>query len=112
MSQTPRWGAARVSGESMLPTLRHGDLLWVSYGADKVRAGQLVVARFPDGTVAVKRAHSRRTTRAGTSGWWLVSDNPDRGVDSRHRGPVTDEAVLAVVSARLWPRPTWLRARS
>jgi len=88
----------------MLPTLAPGDLLLVQHGAP-VRAGDLVVARLPDGTLAVKRAAEARTLRDGTPGWWLLSDNPAEGVDSRHRGPVAAKDVLAVVRARLWPRP-------
>ena len=38
-----------------------------------------------------------------------MSDNPEEGVDSRHRGPVADEAVLGVVRVRLWPRPGVVR---
>lgn len=88
----------------MHPTLREGDLLLVRHrGA--VRPGALVVARFVDGTVAVKRAVERRTTRTGAPAWWLLSDNPGEGVDSRHRGPVPDGDVRAVVLGRLWPRP-------
>ena len=93
----------------MLPTLREGDRLLVAYGA-RVRPGDLVVARFPDGTVAVKRAQERRPTRSGATGWWLVSDNPDEGVDSRHRGPVAEDQVLAVVRLRVWPSPRMGRA--
>lgn len=88
----------------MLPTLREGDLLLVRHGA-RPRPGALVVARFPDGTLAVKRAQEQRRTSAGAAGWWLVSDNPDEGVDSRHRGPVAEDQVLAVVRLRLWPSP-------
>jgi len=88
----------------MRPTLREGDLLLVSYRRP-VRAGDLVVARFADGTVAVKRADGRRTTRTGAPAWWLLSDNPGEGVDSRHRGPVPDADVIAVTVARIWPRP-------
>ena len=95
----------------MLPTVRDGDRLLVRYGA-AVRPGDLVVARFPDGTVAVKRAQEQRPTRSGATGWWLLSDNPDEGVDSRHRGPVAEEAVLAVVRLRLWPSPRMGRALS
>ena len=71
----------------MLPTLRPGDRLLVRYAAP-VAAGGLVVARFADGTLVVKRATERRSTRTGGPGWWLLSDNPDEGVDSRHRGVV------------------------
>ncbi|MEJ7831665.1 MAG: nickel-type superoxide dismutase maturation protease [Nocardioides sp.] len=95
----PRWGLAVVRGASMEPTLRGGDRLFVSYRR-RPRPGAIVVARFPDGTVAVKRAAERRTT-----GWWLVSDHPAEGVDSRHRGPVPEGDVLGVVLARAWPRP-------
>ncbi|GAA0967809.1 LexA repressor [Nocardioides aquaticus] len=88
----------------MAPSLSPGDRLLVRYGAAP-RPGDVVVARFPDGTVVVKRATDRRTTRAGAPGWWLLSDDPDAGVDSRHRGPVAAQDVLGVVRARLWPRP-------
>ena len=93
-----------VDGRSMLPTVRPGDRLLVSYRRP-VRAGDLVVARLADGTIAVKRAVERRTTASGRPGWWLLSDNPDEGVDSRHRGPVADADVIAVTVARAWPRP-------
>jgi nickel-type superoxide dismutase maturation protease len=90
-------GFAVVRGASMTPVLRPGDRLLVSYRRTP-RVGDVVVARFPDGTLAVKRVAERRTT-----GWWLLSDNPDEGVDSRHRGPVPD--VVAVALGRVWPRP-------
>ncbi|MDN5744617.1 MAG: peptidase S24, partial [Nocardioidaceae bacterium] len=60
----------------------------------------VVVARFADHTVVVKRAAERRVT-----GWWLLGDNQAEGVDSRHRGVVADRDVCGVVVFRLWPRP-------
>lgn len=91
----------------MEPTLREGQRLLVVYGG-RVRLGGLVLARFPDGAVVVKRVADRRTTRTGAPAWWLLSDNPAEGVDSRHRGPIADQDVLALVVARLWPpRLTW-----
>jgi hypothetical protein len=87
----------------MRPALRPGDRLLVDYRRG-TRPGDLVVARFADGTVAVKRAVERRTTRTGEPGWWLLSDDPDVGVDSRHRGVVPEEDVLAVVRFRVWRR--------
>ena len=95
----------------MLPTLREGDRLLVRYGAT-VRPGDLVVARFQDGTLGVKRAVEQRRTSAGAAGWWLLSDNPGEGVDSRHRGPVAEDQVLAVVRLRVWPSPRVGRALS
>jgi phage repressor protein C with HTH and peptisase S24 domain len=104
----PVFGLARVHHDSMRPTLEPGDRLLVRYAAP-VTAGQLVLARFPDGTLAVKRAVERRETRSGGLGWWLLSDNPDEGVDSRHRGALADADVVAVVVARIWPRPRLVR---
>ncbi|MBF4160887.1 S24/S26 family peptidase [Nocardioides sp. CBS4Y-1] len=99
----------------MLPTLRPSDRLLVVHrraGAPHPRAGGIVVARFVDGTLTVKRCVEPRQTSSGRSGWWLLSDNPERGVDSRHRGPVADDAVLALVVGRLWPRPRVRLART
>ena len=111
MTTTPgRVGLARVRGDSMRPTLVPGDRLLVRYGAP-VWPGRLVLARFADGTLAVKRAAERRTTRTGEPAWWVVSDDPASGVDSRHRGPVPPQDVLAVVVARVWPHPRLLRTR-
>ncbi len=93
-------GFARVVGRSMLPTLRAGDLLWGSYPA-KPRVGGIVVARFADGTVAVKRAARRESD----GNWWLSSDNADEGIDSRHRGAVPESDLLAMARARICPRP-------
>lgn len=117
----PRWGTARVDGPSMLPTLRPGDLLLLRYGASP-RPGAVVVARFGGGVVVVKRAVERRTRFDGSPGWWLRGDATDEEaaaagavgpvVDSRRRGPVADEEVLAVATARLWPRPRRLVRRA
>ncbi|MFT4263938.1 MAG: S24/S26 family peptidase [Nocardioides sp.] len=106
---TPVLGLARVRGRSMEPGLHDGDLLLVRYAVTPV-PGRVVVARFADGTVAVKRAVERRDR-----GWWLLSDNAAEGVDSRHRGAVPEADVLAVVVLRLglpwlgWPRVRRLR---
>ena len=91
-----------VTGDSMRPGLRPGDRLLVDYRGVP-QEGDVVVARLLDGVVAVKRAAERRTTRNGGPGWWLLSDDPTAGVDSRHRGVVAAEDVLAVVRFRLWP---------
>ena len=93
----------------MRPALAPGDRLLVRYGA-RVRPGALVLARFPDGALVVKRATERRESRDGRPAWWLLSDNPDAGaVDSRHRGPIAEDDVVAVALLRAWPRPRLLR---
>jgi phage repressor protein C with HTH and peptisase S24 domain len=98
-------GVAVVRGRSMLPGLRDGDRLLVRYGA-RPRPGDVVVARFRDGTVVVKRAVERRRTASGAPGWWLLSDNAAEGLgDSRARGPVPEDDVWGRAVVRLWPRP-------
>ena len=93
----------------MLPTLRDGDRVLVRYRAlwnlprrlgPFIAAGDIVVARLPDGVVAIKRAAERRG-----GGWWLLSDNPEVGSDSRHRGAVAPVDVWGRVTWRVWPRP-------
>jgi phage repressor protein C with HTH and peptisase S24 domain len=78
----PRFGAARIQGPSMVPTLRHGDRVLVRYGA-RLRPGDVVLARYrtlPD-RVVVKRAE-----REQDGGWWLSSDNAFAGGDSAAHG--------------------------
>ncbi|WP_372734097.1 S24 family peptidase [Nocardioides sp.] len=92
-----------VSGDSMRPALVPGDRLVVDYRR-RPRPGDLVLARFDDGTLAVKRAIEPRTTATGAPGWWLLSEDPTVGVDSRHRGAVAGDRVIAVVRLRVWRR--------
>jgi len=91
-----RFGRARVSGPSMVPTLRSGDEVLVRYDAD-VRAGDVVLARFrslPDRLV-VKRA-----VQPDGDGWLLHSDNAFAGGDSAAHGTAD---VLGKVVLRLRP---------
>ena len=92
-------GMAVVHGRSMLPALREGDRLLVLHGG-RPRPGRAVVVRLPGGVVAVKRA-----VRRDPDGWWVEADNRAEGVDSRKVGAIRDDDVVAVVLARLWPRP-------
>ena len=87
-----------VQGPSMLPTLRPGDCLLVRRGG-RVRAGDVVVARFPErpGLLVVKRA-----VRPVDGGWWLEGDNAAVQDDSRRYGPAE---VLGRVVLRYWPLP-------
>ena len=81
------FGIARVRGDSMLPTLRAGDRLLVRYAAPAV-AGRLVLARFADGTLAVKRPPSAARPAPVTRAGGCSATTRTTGVDSRHRGPV------------------------
>jgi nickel-type superoxide dismutase maturation protease len=91
--------AALVRGPSMVPTLRHGDGVLVRRAGHRIRAGDVVVARFrtrPD-LLVVKRA-----IRPRDGGWWVRSDNDLVADDSRAYG-VAD--VVGRVVWRYWPRP-------
>jgi phage repressor protein C with HTH and peptisase S24 domain len=86
----------------MTPTLLPGDavVVWrgLSTTGPRVRAGDLVVARFralPDRLV-VKRVEGR----CPGGGWWLLGDNPAASDDSRSYGPAD---VVARVVCRYWP---------
>ena len=91
-----------VSGDSMRPGLRAGDRLLVDYRRTPA-AGDVVVARAPGRPLSVKRAAQRRTTELGEPGWWLLSDDPEHGTDSRTYGAVAEADVVAVVVRRIWP---------
>lgn len=95
-----RYGFAVVRGRSMEPTLHDGDRLLVRYGAVP-RLGRLAVVRLPGrGGASVKRV-----TRRDGDGWWVERDNPTQGVDSWLVGAIPEADLLAVVLARVWPRP-------
>jgi len=72
----------RVSGPSMVPTLRDGQTVLVRSGV-RIRPGDVVLARFrsmPDRLVL------KRAVREMDEGWWLVSDNKFAGGDSFTHG--------------------------
>ncbi|MEU6933496.1 nickel-type superoxide dismutase maturation protease [Streptomyces sp. NPDC046385] len=93
------FGIAEVTGVSMVPTLLHGDQLFVQYGA-RLRPGNVAVLRHPlqQDLLIVKRLVERRD-----GGWWVLGDNPDAEGDSRVFGVVPAPLVLGRVRARYRP---------
>ena len=96
-----RWVLARVTGPSMAPTVRHGDRLLVRRvgPADRVRPGDVVLARFPTRPELLVVKRVRRTVAGGH---WVEGDNPLVTDDSRAFGPAV---VVGRVVLRLRPRP-------
>lgn len=90
--------AVLVIGPSMVPTLRHGDVLLVRRGGRQIRPGDVVVAVFRS---RPELAVVKRAVRAQDGGWWLRGDNELITDDSRTYG-VAD--VLGRVVLRYWPR--------
>ena len=92
----------RVTGPSMVPTLRTGDVVTLEAGRAP-RVNDLVLVRWVarPGQLSVKRA-----VRRDGEGWHVEGDNPFASTDSRTLGAAE---VLGVIRFRLWPRPRRLR---
>jgi hypothetical protein len=95
----------------MLPTLADGDRLLVRWGrrptSDRLARGALVVVELPPDPSGRPRPQAvKRAVRHDGDGWWVERDSATEGVDSWQVGALADDAMLAVVVARLWPRPT------
>lgn len=105
-SRTLPFGVAEVNGPSMVPTMHHGDLLLVHYGA-RIKPGHVIVLRHPfqQDLLVVKRAVERRD-----GGWWVLGDNAYAGGDSTDYGVVPDELVLGRARFRYRPRSSERRS--
>ena len=95
------WQRIRVSGPSMVPTLRHGDVVIVRHGA-VVRPGDVVVGRFRS---MPERLVIKRADHPADGGWWLTSDNGSTAGDSASHG-VADVSARVVLRLRGWRAST------
>ncbi|WP_460864145.1 S26 family signal peptidase [Rhodococcus aerolatus] len=98
-----------VRGPSMSPTLSDGDVV-LAWSVLRPRPGDVALVRWaarPE-QLSVKRLAGRAPGGGGDvrQGWDVRGDFPDGSTDSRTLGPAT---VVAVVAARLHPRPRRLR---
>jgi nickel-type superoxide dismutase maturation protease len=84
----------RVVGESMLPTLKPGQIVFVTPWV-RLLPGKVVMARVRNREV-IKRVKS-----VSPEGITLKGDNPDQSTDSRYFGPIDPRTILGVV---IWPR--------
>lgn len=88
----------RVAGPSMEPTLADGDFVLVDL-AQAPGVGELALASPPgDHQLRVVKRVARITADGG---FWLSSDNPERGVDSRRWGTVAGGDVHGRVTLNL-----------
>jgi signal peptidase I len=102
----------RVEGESMVPTFLPGDVVLTVRRPwrRRVRAGDLVVVRFPGRGNGYMIKRVAAVPGSGLPGWdavdvpagqvYVVGDGP-RSYDSRHFGPLPQERVVAHVVAQL-----------
>ncbi|HEY8998902.1 MAG TPA: S26 family signal peptidase [Candidatus Saccharimonadales bacterium] len=88
----------RVVGESMMPTLRHGQLLLIRRGKFEIAD---VVLLLHEGVEKVKRVAEIDGERV-----FVLGDNPLASTDSRHFGWLSGANVRGKV---VWPRMTRVR---
>ena len=85
-------------GKSMNPTLKDGEVVLVDRGAD-IEVGDIVVAKHPveqDSEVVKRVARISERTE-----YFLLGDNLEDSIDSRHYGAVRREYIRGKVVARL-----------
>lgn len=106
---TRKRGRMRVVGMSMEPTLHDGDYVLVDRGR-RPEAGELAVAAPPGepDLEVVKRVQRITEDQA----FWLISDNPEDGVDSRRWGLVPSTRIRGRVTLNLSRPTSSLRPRS
>lgn len=80
----------RVVGDSMLPTLRPGQVV-IATPLVRVESGRVVIAQTAD------RAIIKRVKSVTTRGVELVGDNREASTDSRNYGLVDPRSIVGVV---------------
>ncbi|WP_275578226.1 S24 family peptidase [Yimella sp. NH-Cas1] len=97
-------GLAIVRGRSMLPTYQDGDRLLVLYGA-RPRPGRVHLVQLPPSPAGPRPLAVKRVRGETPDGWWVESDNPAEGTDSRTVGAIPScGMVAAVIGGRPLPR--------
>jgi nickel-type superoxide dismutase maturation protease len=94
----------RVLGPSMVPTLRHGDVV-LARRTEMPQVGDVVVVTW---VTRPNQLSIKRVMEQEQHGWHVEGDNAGASTDSRDLGPAE---VHGVVVARLWPHPRLLSSR-
>jgi nickel-type superoxide dismutase maturation protease len=93
----------RVEGNSMLPTLKHGEEVLVKFGKT-FQVGDIVFAKHPYKQSAKM---IKRIEKISTSGkLFLIGDNPSESTDSRSFGEISAEEIIGKVVCRLSRKAT------
>lgn len=85
----------RVSGHSMMPVLPPGTMVYARRWVLRLRPGVVVILHH-NGMEKIKRIH-----HIAGDDVYVIGDHPDTSTDSRHFGPISRSAIMAVV---IYPR--------
>ena len=88
----------KVSGDSMLPTLRSGDIVLIdkkAYSTAMPKVGEIVLAHHPYMDLSIIKRIKDITIEGRIV---LSSDNPQVGSDSRQFGTITNQRVIGRVT--------------
>lgn len=98
-----------IQGDSMSPTMNHGDRMVSQRWGKPIANGTIVVLTLPDHQhqlvkrvaglpgQTVAKPLADQPTRLGPGQYWVIGDNMPISKDSRHFGPVTKENINGVV---------------
>lgn len=87
----------KISGDSMLPTLKDGDVVLFKTGKGP-KIGDIVLARHPYKTTKIVK---RLTVLDENGRATLAGDNPTESTDSRTFGSVSLEYIVGTATSRL-----------
>lgn len=89
----------RIEGNSMLPLLHSDEQVLIRRSSDRLRVGDVVLARHPRKPELVLAKRIESITPEGE--FVLRGDNVSASTDSREFGSVGRDSILGVVTSRL-----------